>query len=114
MKHDQFVLEMQVALDKLTLLLAESLTAIDDEAATVTLDQSSVGRLSRMDAMTQQQMALAGKRRMELKQKQVNRAIKAIKDGVYGECVECGEDIRHARLRARPEAPFCIECANTR
>jgi DnaK suppressor protein len=114
MKHDQFTREMQVALTNLTIHLTESLAAINDEASTVTLDQSSVGRLSRMDAMTQQQMALAGKRRMELKQKQVDRAMKAIADGVYGECVDCGEDIRPARLRARPEAPFCIECASAR
>ena len=107
-------MEMQTALSLLTTHLAESILAIDDEAATVTLDQSAVGRLSRMDAMAQQQMALAGKRRMELRQKQISRALKAINDGVYGECVECGEEIRRARLRARPEAPFCIECANAR
>lgn len=41
----------------------------------------------------------------------VKRALARIEDGVYGECVRCGEDIAPARLEARPEAALCIDCA---
>jgi RNA polymerase-binding protein DksA len=41
----------------------------------------------------------------------VKRALARIEDGVYGECVRCGEDIALARLEARPEAALCIDCA---
>jgi RNA polymerase-binding transcription factor DksA len=41
----------------------------------------------------------------------VKRALARIEDGVYGECVRCGEDISDARLDARPEAALCIDCA---
>ena len=41
----------------------------------------------------------------------VRRALARIEDGIYGECVRCGEDIAPARLDARPEAALCIECA---
>ena len=41
----------------------------------------------------------------------VKRALARIDDGIYGECVRCGEDIAPARLEARPEAALCIDCA---
>lgn len=41
----------------------------------------------------------------------VKRALARIQDGIYGECVRCGEEIAPARLEARPEAALCIDCA---
>jgi len=37
-------------------------------------------------------------------------SLKKIEDGTYGECEECGEEISHLRLKARPEATRCIKC----
>ena len=33
-----------------------------------------------------------------------------MKEGSYGTCVNCGQDIGFARLRANPAAERCIEC----
>jgi DnaK suppressor protein len=33
-----------------------------------------------------------------------------LNDGEYGQCVECGEAIAPARLRAMPEVPTCVTC----
>jgi RNA polymerase-binding transcription factor DksA len=41
----------------------------------------------------------------------VKRALGRIEDGTYGECVRCGGEIAPERLRARPEAALCIDCA---
>lgn len=41
----------------------------------------------------------------------VKRALGRIKDGTYGQCVECGDEIAPERLAARPEAALCIDCA---
>jgi RNA polymerase-binding protein DksA len=41
----------------------------------------------------------------------VRRALGRIKDGSYGICVRCGEEIAPDRLEARPEAALCIACA---
>ncbi len=41
----------------------------------------------------------------------VQRALKRIADGTYGECVRCGGKVAPARLEARPEAALCIDCA---
>lgn len=42
--------------------------------------------------------------------KKVDQAIDRIKEGVYGECVSCGEEIGMKRLEARPTAELCILC----
>lgn len=33
-----------------------------------------------------------------------------IKAGTYGECIDCGSDIRYERLLAYPTAKRCIDC----
>jgi RNA polymerase-binding transcription factor DksA len=49
----------------------------------------------------------------ELLRERVNRlsaALDRIKEGEYGTCIECGEAISPARLRAAPEAQTCVRC----
>lgn len=41
----------------------------------------------------------------------IRAAIKRLENGTYGVCVECGEPIAEARLRALPIAVLCIDCA---
>ncbi len=45
---------------------------------------------------------------------QINKALQRIKDGVYGQCVVCGQDIHQERLSAIPHTPFCITCASAK
>lgn len=40
----------------------------------------------------------------------VDAALRKIEEGSFGECMNCGEDIGAARLKARPVAELCIEC----
>ncbi len=80
---------------------------------TVTLDQQSVGRLSRMDAMQQQAMAKAISARRAQMRARLTAALKRIEDGEFGYCVQCGEDIAVARLHLDPTVPTCISCAQT-
>ena len=81
------------------------------ERAPVTLDQDSVGRLSRIDAMQVQAMALATQRRREQERDRIDAAIKRIDAGEFGWCVACGEEISPARLENAPEMPTCLDCA---
>ena len=53
--------------------------------------------------------ALGNEARLELSQ--VARALDQIKNGTYGICVSCGEEIPRARLKAQPFADRCIRCA---
>jgi len=90
--------------------LQATLRTTGEHAQTVELDQASVGRLSRMDAIQQQQMADAQKRRNELRLKQIAVALATFDDDAYGDCKVCGEPIGYRRLAARPESPACVAC----
>jgi DnaK suppressor protein len=66
-----------------------------------------IGRLSRLDAMQQQQMAQASRSALEIRLQQVQAALR---NDEYGICKECEDPIGFPRLKARPETPFCRPC----
>ena len=78
---------------------------------TVVLDQASVGRLSRMDAMQGQQMALEGARRREQMLVRIEAALKRIETETFGDCFVCGEEIDARRLSVDPTITRCLRCA---
>lgn len=78
---------------------------------TVELDQQSVGRLSRMDAMQQQAMAEAQERSRKRDLARIEQAERRLREGEYGYCVECGEEIPDKRLAIDPMAERCVNCA---
>lgn len=73
-----------------------------------------IGRLSRMDAIQQQEMTKAGRSTLERKLLQTRASLEAYRKGEYGYCRSCEEPIGYRRLKARPEAPFCLSCQDTR
>lgn len=75
----------------------------------VDLDEP-IGRLSRMDAMQQQQMAIASRTAQEQRLLLLRNALKAMDREEYGYCRRCEEPIGYQRLQVRPESPFCLEC----
>lgn len=83
----------------------------DIAAKPVELDQTRVGRLSRMDAMQAQAMSIEAKRRRENELIRIKVALKRIDRGNYGECLECTGNISPARLKFDPATPLCICCA---
>lgn len=91
-------------------LLAEDAMSAEGRAP-VTLDQDSVGRLSRIDAMQIQAMALAQARRRKAERGGIDEALRRMDEGEYGYCLKCGDDIAPARLEHSPAVTTCIECA---
>ena len=85
--------------------------AHEDESDPVELDQSSVGRLTRMDALQSQAMAAEVERRRELELARIESALERIEQGEYGYCVSCGEPIAPKRLELNPATPLCLSCA---
>jgi len=79
---------------------------------TVELDQTRIGRLSRMDALQSQAMSKETGRRRRSKLLQIDAALRRIEEGEYGYCQECGVDIAPARLEVDPSALLCIQCAS--
>jgi DnaK suppressor protein len=101
---------------QLLLLRRDELTDIKDSAQqaaeTVVLDQTRVGRLSRMDALQQQAMSRESNRRRELELRRIIEALSRINDSDYGYCVNCDEEIASNRLEVDPAATLCIDCAS--
>jgi len=99
--------QLVAARDALRALDATSSAA----AQPVELDQTRVGRLSRMDAMQAQEMSLATRRRRELQLTRIESALERIEQGTYGDCVRCGEPVSDERLDFDPAVLLCIGCA---
>ncbi len=85
-----------------------------EACAVVELDQTRVGRLSRMDALQGQAMAQATDRRRLQQIAALQAALARIEKGDYGECAVCGEAIAEGRLRADPASTLCLACASAR
>ena len=83
----------------------------EQAAQTVELDQTRMGRLSRMDALQVQAMSQATNRRRAETLRGVESALQRLERGEYGECLECGETINPKRLEFDPTARLCIACA---
>lgn len=86
--------------------------AVQEATRPVKLDQSSVGRLSRMDAIQSQAMAQENKRRRSVQLLRISAALERIEAGEYGYCAACDEEINRRRLEVDPAAPFCVSCAS--
>lgn len=109
-KFGRFRRRLEQMLDELTLLRESSA----DHRASVQLDQQSVGRISRIDAMQNQQIALAADRQRQSQIARIRRALSNLDQDCFGHCVKCGDEISEGRLEADPAAHLCIKCASLR
>jgi DnaK suppressor protein len=98
--------------------LREELQSLEDTsreaASTVELDQSRVGRLSRMDALQAQEISKESRRRRALLLLRIEPALKRLELDEYGRCVDCDEAIAPARMEFDPTCTTCISCAEGR
>ena len=106
---DEQIDTLAAALRRLRAELRETLDTASDRAAPVELTTAQ-GRVSRMDAMQQQQMALAERRRHEARLGGVEAALRRVEADEYGWCTRCGEPIGVRRLTVKPEGPLCLAC----
>jgi len=101
-------------------LIQARMAAIDAELAAAKPDTDavspdvSIGRLSRLDSMQMQQMALASRRRMLEEQTGLQDALRRIDRGTYGRCSLCGKPIARERLEYQLDAEACVPCLDRR
>lgn len=89
---------------------AAEIAQSDEDVKPISPDVS-IGRLSRMDSMQMQQMALEARRRQQMLLVRLEEAMKRLDQGVFGSCLQCGADIAEDRLRYQPDAVLCMNCA---
>lgn len=83
-----------------------------DSAAAVTLDQSGVGRISRVTALQDQAISVAAQERRAADLRDIEAALMRVKEGEYGYCQNCGVDIALSRLEINLSTKYCIKCAS--
>jgi DnaK suppressor protein len=91
--------------------LVEAGVAHEEDRRPVKLDQTRMGRLSRMDALQEQAMAIELERRREVELARIDAALERLAGGEYGFCVTCGQAIEPKRLELDPSTPLCLGCA---
>ena len=97
-------------LESLKIEIEKNMSTNKSDSGVVKLD-SSIGRLSRMDALQNQQIALELKRRQENQLLRIKNAIKRMDKGQYGLCGRCKKPIEEDRLEVFPDTFTCINCA---
>ncbi|HBV31827.1 MAG TPA: hypothetical protein DEB49_05190 [Verrucomicrobiales bacterium] len=100
----------QERLEELEREIREDMDANPEDSGVVELD-SSIGRLSRMDALQNQQMALELKRRQENQLLRIENAFKRLAKGQYGLCGKCKKPIEEDRLEVFADTVTCARCA---
>ena len=93
-------------------ILMAAIEGETESSKIVELDQSTMGRLSRMDALQGQAMSKETKSRHEEELRRISSALSRIESGDYGYCLQCDEPILKARLDVDPAALLCITCAS--
>lgn len=102
----ELIAELEHALQK----LERSMRTTEEAVRPVKLDQTAVGRLSRIDSLQNQGLMRNLQEREQVKLGQILSAFQRIEGGTYGLCLECGGEIPFARLQVFPETPTCTSC----
>lgn len=112
--HPMNIVQLENYHQRLLLLQQElSTEASDTSQEVVELDQSRMGRLSRMDALQSQQVVLEAQRRQQRKLQAIQGALLRIDRGEFGQCYVCDEMISEARLNFDPTVTRCMTCMET-
>lgn len=90
--------------------LQRSMRLSDEASRPVELDQTAVGRLSRMDSLQNQSMTKNLHQREQVKLALIHGALERLEAGAYGVCIECGTEVAFERLFIFPETPTCQAC----
>jgi DnaK suppressor protein len=105
------IAELTGELERIVAKLERSMRTTEEAMRPVQLDQSAVGRLSRIDSLQNQGLTRNLQEREQAKLGQVVTAFQRLEDGTYGTCTECGGAIPFERLQIFPEAPTCSSCS---
>lgn len=104
------IAELREELERQLRRLEKSMKVTDAALETVELDQTAVGRLSRIDSLQNQSMAKGLRDREIVRHSQIREALIRVEQGSYGICTVCGGAVPFERLFVFPEAPECARC----
>ena len=106
----QELAELREELERQLARLLRSIEASEAALEPVELDQSRVGRLSRMDELQNQSLTRNLHEREEIRLTLIRNALARLEEGTYGVCESCSSAIPFERLLVFPEATECGSC----
>ena len=101
--------DLHQALSQKEQALLSSIAAQSENSAPVAPD-ASLGRLTRLDAIQQQQMAKAQLAKAKRDLHKVQQILSSWDDEKAGQCRSCEEPIGYERLKRVPDSLICMEC----
>jgi DnaK suppressor protein len=72
----------------------------------------SLGRLTRLEAISQQQVHEHALRASEIRLNKLNFILRKVDSENFGICAQCEVEIPFERLKIIPESTICVDCAN--
>ncbi len=72
----------------------------------------AIGRVSRMDAIVNQNVSKTALRKAKTKLKNLLYAQQNIDNAGFGICASCGQDIPIGRILLVPHSRFCVNCSH--
>lgn len=102
--------ELRAELERQLTSLERSMRVTDAALEPVLLDQTTVGRLSRIDSLQNQGLTRNLQEREQVSLALLVGALRRLDAGTYGICERCGAPIAFERLFVLPEVPTCPAC----
>lgn len=106
-------IELEKTIQKNIAALKNQILTLEEKTKPIAPD-CSLGRLTRLEAMGEQDVANKVLDESRLRLTRLNNALQRIDKPMFGICIECEEDIGFGRMSVRPESVRCVECAGNR
>jgi len=91
--------------------LKEQITILEEKTKPISPD-CGLGRLTRLEAMGEQDVNNKILDEARVRLTRLNNALQRIDKPFFGICIECEEPIGTGRMSIRPESVRCVACAN--
>jgi len=91
--------------------LQKQIDTLQEKARPIAPD-CSLGRLTRMEAMAEQEVSQKILDESKLRLTRLQNALSRIDKPMFGICIECEEEIGIERMKIRPESVRCVACAS--
>lgn len=108
-KQEKQIIKEKIAID--IELLKTQIDALQEKVKPIAPD-CGLGRLTRLEAMGEQDVNNKVLDEARLRLTRLNNALQRIDKPMFGICIECEEVIGVGRMSVRPESVRCVECAN--
>lgn len=105
--------EKQIIKEKIVIdieLLKTQIATLEEKVKPIAPD-CGLGRLTRLEAMGEQDVNNKVLDEARLRLTRLNNALQRIDKPMFGICIECEESIGVGRMSVRPESVRCVECA---